>query len=407
MIKDYIDQFSNNKNIRGSVPLLTKSEEEEDNEMICPKHNKKYQFFCKNCQKPLCPDCLFEEYTSQNKVHNGHRIEKVVDKKQEAKDQLKKEIKQAKALRDNIENQLQSTPDMKAALASQKSEIEIEMYNTYRDFQRNIESISAKNEKKLLEKASAIDSMIDDTEKIVDMASAIVTANDVGVFLSSKELVAKIDSFAKSPPPYLFERQSYPDTNYVCPQSSETEFDFSDFTSMLDQNHLERGYIYTPEFKAFGARWRGKLYPNGNGNGAGTHISMFLEVLKGFDRPFQFNYQVKIIHPTQDTVLERHFVSEFQNLDSWGWNRLASLNVVKNNGYIFPDNKLRIQIKLSPTTYSVLTEIYLDILERKRAKLADLKMQANEKKLIIKDNENTADDGEKDLPWKAVESSRA
>lgn len=382
--------------------MSSKNDDDSDQNTICPKHNKKYEFLCVQCNKKLCADCLFEEFTASVKQHSNHKIDKVVDKKQEAIDKLKEEIEKAKALKENITKQVRSSPSTAEQLEKQKNEMFMALYSSFHDFQKNLDNLYTQDEKKLLEEASCIDTLVDKAEKAVDMASAIITTNDVGVFIGSADIVQKIEEFAKNPPPFVHEHQTFPETNFILPKEVKFDFDLPDFTEILASPPMERPYIYTPEFKAYGAKWRGKLYPQGNCNGSNTHISMFLEVLRGFDRPFKFNYQVSIIHPSKDVVLERHFVSEFQNLDSWGWNRLALLDTVTKEGFIFPDNKLRIQIKLSPTNYYVLTEIYLDILDRKQAKIQNLKKQLAEAgcSAVSKDQLNSDDS---DLDWRKVE----
>ena len=45
-----------------------------------------------------------------------------------------------------------------------------------------------------------------------------------------------------------------------------------------------------------GLVWRLKVYPNGNGIGKGSYISVFLELLKGFPESSTYEYRVEMIN---------------------------------------------------------------------------------------------------------------
>jgi hypothetical protein len=58
---------------------------------------------------------------------------------------------------------------------------------------------------------------------------------------------------------------------------------FHKFSYVLENySQLGEGIIYSPPEVVNGLEWRLKVYPRGNGVAKGTHLSVFLELSKGF-----------------------------------------------------------------------------------------------------------------------------
>ena len=52
--------------------------------------------------------------------------------------------------------------------------------------------------------------------------------------------------------------------------------------------------VYSEPLQSNGLTWRLKVYPNGNGVAKGTYISIFLEMIKVYQRSYCFSYLIYI-----------------------------------------------------------------------------------------------------------------
>jgi hypothetical protein len=112
----------------------------------------------------------------------------------------------------------------------------------------------------------------------------------------------------------------------------------------------EKRYIYSDKIRLYGAGWRLKLYPSGNSNGLDTHVSIFIEAQDGIKDEVSIVYQIELFnanHP--ESSLTRSYTSTFELMDSWGWNKLVSLNDICQ--YVRSDGTLILQLGLRPETY--------------------------------------------------------
>jgi hypothetical protein len=134
--------------------------------------------------------------------------------------------------------------------------------------------------------------------------------------------------------------------------------------------------IYSEKKKLYHGPWRAKIYPCGNANGLGTHLSLFLELLKGVKGPTQFAYRFAIFHandPTKSVI--RDHCSEYRELDSWGWNQAVALTeLLGDPEFLFGERStLRLEISLRPESYKVLYEITGAAYDAVKAKHAALR----------------------------------
>jgi hypothetical protein len=106
--------------------------------------------------------------------------------------------------------------------------------------------------------------------------------------------------------------------------------------------------------------WRAKIYPCGNGNGLGTHLSVFLELLKHAKAPVQYAYRFAIFHasdPTKSVILDH--CSQYHELDSRGWNKAVPLSALLGDpDFLCGDRStLKFELSVRPESYKVLYEI--------------------------------------------------
>ncbi|XP_077187305.1 TNF receptor-associated factor 1-like [Paroedura picta] len=80
-----------------------------------------------------------------------------------------------------------------------------------------------------------------------------------------------------------------------------------------------RPSLYSPCFHTsrYGYKLRLKLFLNGDGTGAGTHLSLFLVVMKGeYDFQLKWPFQHKVTFTLLDQVSQQHFSTSFRPLPS-------------------------------------------------------------------------------------------
>jgi hypothetical protein len=126
--------------------------------------------------------------------------------------------------------------------------------------------------------------------------------------------------------------------------------------------------------KIYGNSWRLKVYPYGNLNGKGTHVSVFLELRKGPPEKGTYSYRIELNSSTAgEGPTVREYASEFVVSDSWGWNKAIAIDKVLNHGYLSEDESLTIHLKLKPETYYSAYKDLKVALEAKKRKYRELK----------------------------------
>lgn len=351
-------------------------EEDAQENMICPIHSKKYEFICVDCQQKLCPDCLFEEYTSPEKKHKDHQIQKYVSKINEIKKQLKIEIDKATEIFKKLEEFVANQDDISKRFDNQMYETKTEMCAVFRSFQKSLDEKYQLCEASLSNNSSVLNGTVITIQKMAEEAQALFLTNDISVFPNATDFLDRMNTFISSIHKPTFEAAILDPPEEVLPPFSSHIFEINGFTELCEKTKKapESSFVYLPEFKEYGAKWRIKLYPCGNSKGALTHISLFLEVLKGMENKYSFFYQVVIYNDNTGASYERHYTSDFTNLDSWGWNRYFPIKSIFDNEFLDKaTNKLTIKVNIRPVTYTVYTDICNSIYQRKQDKYNKLK----------------------------------
>ena len=63
------------------------------------------------------------------------------------------------------------------------------------------------------------------------------------------------------------------------------------------------------------------MYPNGTGNYNGQYLSLFIEMVKGWENGGSYSYKVVLVKPGKENQnLEKEYVSDFENSICWGYN---------------------------------------------------------------------------------------
>jgi hypothetical protein len=142
----------------------------------------------------------------------------------------------------------------------------------------------------------------------------------------------------------------------------------------LSQKHVagsteDARFVYSPKFHLYGAGWRLKVYPGGNGNGVGTNLSVFVELLEGVKDRVSIVYQLVLVNASRpESPLTRSYTSTFKFMDAWGWNKLVPLTEIGN--YVSENGSLKLKLGIRPETYIEAVKM-----ARSQQKLLDARLE--------------------------------
>lgn len=311
----------------------------------CPTHHKSYEFYCKTCSCYLCPDCLFEELKQSSSKHRSHSIVKLEEMLNSYKAQVQSELLQILPNMTAIENNLYEVYECNATLTSAKNtvlrdmaikyeEIKAETEKQFTEYEKQIDNAieqitTAKNEIKneidLIQSAIRERQVFQNSNKIINFSTF---QKHIETFNKIKENVPNLD-FLKNPPEKNDLIVQYHTFSVYIPDFKEKNETYKNFPP--EANH----FFYSNKIKIDGNSWRIKIYPDGNLNGKGTHLSVFLELIHGSG--FSSNYNYRLLIKSSSGLcpeIKREYTSKFDETDSWGWNKAALLETIFNGDYI-------------------------------------------------------------------------
>lgn len=75
-----------------------------------------------------------------------------------------------------------------------------------------------------------------------------------------------------------------------------------------------------------GIEWRLKIYPRGNGVAKNTHLSVFLELSKGYENHNKYDYKIELVNclASKESVV-REYSSTFDIGECWGYNQFIAI----------------------------------------------------------------------------------
>ena len=92
--------------------------------------------------------------------------------------------------------------------------------------------------------------------------------------------------------------------------------------------------VFSDPLVSDGITWRIKVYPNGTGPFKGNYLSLFVEMVKGWELGGSYCYKVILIKPGKESEnIEREYVSDFENSICWGYNRFCKIEDIEGQGF--------------------------------------------------------------------------
>lgn len=179
------------------------------------------------------------------------------------------------------------------------------------------------------------------------------------------------------------------------PEYLRGEFEIKEYVQIIDDKET----IYSDPLTSFGITWRLKVYPNGNGQAKGNYLSVFLEMVKGYNSSAKYDYKIEMInHVNPDNSVSREYTSEFEVGECWGYNRFYRTESIINEGFVDSEGTLKLKFFVRASSYAQHSSDqsrYIDQLESKILNLKSVILD-NNLKIPEEENEEHKEENEKD-----------
>jgi hypothetical protein len=212
-------------------------------------------------------------------------------------------------------------------------------------------------------------------QNVVDEAELLLSNEDFRAAAQVQQLIEKVADQIGNIEIAELPEQPPPVQNELLPPFETINICLEDFPALVERyrplKKEELRFIHSDRQEMYGGLWRAKIYPCGNDHGFGTHLSIFLELVKGSKEPKDYTYRLAIIHnsdPARNVV--REFSSHYRELDSWGWNKAIAIEELLGDLQILFGERLALKLELSvrPESYRVLFGLFNASYEKVKSK---------------------------------------
>jgi hypothetical protein len=340
----------------------------------------------------VCGDCILEQLTARSSDHSGHGIVRASDLLDTAREALKSELAQLRTAFERIDEALDLIRLELRASEAVNDDIVAMIVGAFRAMKQRLDTVvigvkSAYTQQltELRRQASIVQSLVDEAELYL-MSDDFRAAGKLQQFIEKvgRQVEAMQIPETPQPPPPL--------PNEIVPPFETIEIVLRDFPTMVERyrplNKEEDRFIYSNQKEMHMGLWRVKIFPCGNDQRHGTHLSVFLELLIGPKKPVDFTHRLVVFHttdPGRDIV--RELSSRYERMDSWGWSAAAPLDVLLADGEFLSGKHsvLRCAVSVRPESYRVLYGMLCTSYEEVRAKRLVLE------KALLQDPEGKGD----------------
>ena len=316
----------------------------EKNETIdkCQEHGLKMIYFCATCDEVICPDCVM--FTKNHSNHDIERLKNIYERKV---DLINNEMNDLKRKIGKYEKYL-------AELSSKADQLKDAKEKRMKDLLLLSRALNAKLESDL---ASRLHSLVDERRKIEDeleyfesiyseMSSKLKSSTPAKTINSSEEYLKQLNEANKR------EFKSSIPKNMISDFENDTGIQYATGVFVLKRFSVKKEsneIVYSDPLIVDGITWRLKVYPNGTGKYKTEYLSLFVEMVKGWDNGGAYCYKVTLVKPHREADnIEREYISEFENSICWGYNRFCKLDDIETQGFWNSESDeivLRYQIK--------------------------------------------------------------
>ena len=340
---------------------------------FCEKHRKPAEFVCSECCKYLCPDCIFEELT--HKAHDGHKISRLSD----VLSALKNEIAEHMCALIELNNQVRLKADevrkAEDMINSEETDQKIGMCKYVKNAEEMVKDAFSTHMDRLVKAREALKAARRRALQMYDEGDRLLKEGRTKRRQEMPEMVERIRMLREEIDTLTLPIPDPTPQNEFIPPYVETTFELTKFRESIERGKREPSfYFFTNDVKIYGCSWRLKVYPWGNKNGEGTHVSLFLELRKANNGGGDYVYKTEIFSSDiNESPIVREYQSRFQVNDSWGWNKAISIDRVLHHDFLDEDGSLVVHLKIRPATYYQAYVDLHDAIKAKKSKMHVLK----------------------------------
>jgi tripartite motif-containing protein 37 len=344
-------------------------------ETQCARHGQPFEYYCPVCCVGLCKDCLFEQYTSGDSTHASHKLLKVETQRPSVVARIAEGRALLAAPIGELRDELITIDTQTNRLAVERDGTLMLMHQTFKGIVERVKRPFAEHEgavqasmQGLARAAALADACVADAEQWLrsDDGDAAAPAL-LAVGRAIEDLHADVARFAAVTAIPGFPSELAPPFEHFETEIADVAAASAAFRAAAPDAVR---FVYSRKFRLYGARWRMKTYPAGNGQGLNTHLATFVELLEGIAEPILFVYEIEI-RDRAGEAFRRSYTSAFELMDSWGWNRLIALGELQR--FIGDDGALRFRIGIRPETYQEAVKA-----ARSRRRFIDARIEKSE-----------------------------
>ena len=305
---------------------------DKESEDLCVEHNLKMIYYCLTCSCVICSDCVM--FTEKHKDHTFERVKVIYEKKI---DNINKEMNELKLKIRDQESYLFELNKKADLLKKGKEERGKELVLLYRALNSKLENELACKIQNINEERRRMEDELEFYETMHnDISNQVRNSTPAKTIIKGNEyLQMLIDLNNKKIKKSI-------DNKIVQNFGKEIALKYATGIFFLKPYSLYRKtneIVYSEPLVADGITWRIKVYPNGTGIYKGMYLSLFVELVKGWENGGSFCYKVILIKPgKEEENIEREYVSDFENSICWGYNRFCKIEDIENQGFWDEEN---------------------------------------------------------------------
>lgn len=316
----------------------------EKNETIdkCKEHSLKMIYFCVTCDQVICPDCVM--FTKNHANHEIERLKNIYEKKI---DSINKEMVDLKKKIYEYEKYLTELSKKADQLKEGKERRIKDLLLLSRALNAKLESDVASRLHSLGDERRKVEDELEYFESIyTEMSSRLKHSTPAKTICNSDDYLKQLIEVNHR------EFQSSIPKNMIAEFEADIGIEYATGVFVLKPYSIKKNcneIVYSDPLVADGITWRIKAYPNGTGKHKSEYLSLFVEMVKGWENGGAYCYKVILVKLNKETEnIEREYISEFENSICWGYNRFCKIEDIENQGFWDKDNDqivLRYQVK--------------------------------------------------------------
>ena len=332
----------------------------------CEVHDSPLSYYCVTCATLICSDCAMFE--SLHKGHEFQRLNSIYEKHLQA---IKSESEVLKTKLTDLTNVLGQIEGNLEEVQRGKSAQLQEVVSYFDIVQKNLDESLKERVKKLIEEKAQISEESDRLDMLRTELARFLNGPKSKLIAKTPELLVKLKSANEATrTEYRFTEVSADFQSEAEPPYESAMFILSDFSQVRKKTEV----VYSDQLHTHGLTWRLKVYPNGNGLSQGSHLSVFLEMVKGGHDSARYQYRVELLSTKDPShCVLREFSSDFESGECWGYNRFFAIDSLESLGYLDPvDDRLSFRYSVRPPTFAQLCDDqsrYIRLLESEQGKL--------------------------------------